>query len=281
MTLSRGAPVPWSSGLVLLRPTVIAGFLKRDLAIMTSYRVPLVMDAFFGLMNLLIFYYISRALGASSENLDGAPNYFAFVATGLSISLVIQAAATGVARRVREEQLTGTMEVLVAQPVSPSELSVGLAGFQFAFAITRASVYLLLAALLLGLDLSRANVVGYISMMVVSAAALLGLGILVGALTIVFKRAEALTAVLMLGLGLLGGALFPIEVLPAWVGPLTYLAPTRYVFHGVRQTLFGGDGWVADLLVLCGIAAVLLPASIIAFAMAIRRAQRAGSISQY
>ena len=55
------------------------------------------------------------------------------------MSLVVYATTTEVAYRVRDEQLTGTLEMLCAQPLRPVELAFGFTAFPLAFAVARAS----------------------------------------------------------------------------------------------------------------------------------------------
>jgi hypothetical protein len=53
--------------------------------------------------------------------------------------LVISAAAASLARRMLEEELTGTLEALCTQPLGSSSLALGSASFPFLFAIFRLS----------------------------------------------------------------------------------------------------------------------------------------------
>src|SRR5436305_2391940 len=113
----------------------IAALVRRDFRITLSYRTALVSDLAFGLLNLTAYYYISKALKPGIHHgLGGAPSYFAFAAVGVAMTLVLQASVVGLSRRLREEQLTGTLEALVVQPISVPELASGLAGLPFLFA---------------------------------------------------------------------------------------------------------------------------------------------------
>ena len=51
-----------------------------------------------------------------AADLQGAPSYFAFAVAGILVSLVVASATAEIAGRVRDEQLTGTLELLCAQP---------------------------------------------------------------------------------------------------------------------------------------------------------------------
>ncbi len=265
-----------------LRPRVIRALVYRDYLITTSYRFAFFLDLFFGLVNLVVYFYISRIFtGVSSAELGGAPSYFAFAAVGVSITVVVQAASAGLAQRLREEQLTGTLEALHAQPVNSAEIAVGLVGFPFAFAVARAAFYLLIAALLLGLDVSQTDWPGFVLVLLASATALASIGMALGALVLVFKRGEALTALVTFALGFLGGAFFPLTLLPDAVEPLLRVIPTRFAFDGVRAALFQGRGWTDEIAALLVFSVMGLPAGVWAFSRALLHGRRSGTLAQY
>ena len=140
------------------RTHVVRALVWRDYLIARSFRGAFLLDAVFGLLSLLIYFFISRTFANEAPaGLSGTPGYFEFAAVGVALTVVVQAASSRLVQRVREEQLTGTLELIVAQPVTTTELSLGLAGFHFAFAVVRATAYLLAAAVLLAVDLSQAN----------------------------------------------------------------------------------------------------------------------------
>ncbi|HET7483303.1 MAG TPA: ABC transporter permease [Actinomycetota bacterium] len=260
---------------------MIAALIRRDFVTARSYRTAFVMDTAFGFLNLLVYYFISQAIGPISSNLQGAPSYFAFAAVGASMTLVIQAATTGLARRIREEQLTGTLEALVGQPITSTEIALGIAGFPFMFAMVRAAAYILFASTFLGLSLAGADWIGFAVVLFCSGAALGAVGILLCALVVMIKRGDSLIILTTFALGLLGGAVFPRLVLPDWVQKLTVIVPTRYSFDGVRNALFLGQGWADDASGLLLATAILFPLGMAAFGFAIGFARRRGTLGEY
>lgn len=260
----------------------IWALIVRDWGVTRSYRTALFTDLAFGFINLAVYHFISQTLRPRvGHGLDGAPTYFAFAAVGVALSVVLQASMSGLARRVREEQLTGTLETLLAQPISSVELAFGLAGFPFLFALARAFAYLLLAGAFLGLSLAHVHWIGLVLAFLVSGLAFAGIGIILAALVIVFKRAESLAAFGTVGLTLLGGALFPVAVLPGWLKPLATVIPTRFAYNAVRGALFGVRDWVEPTLVLLAIGIGLLAVALALFAAAVRLVIRLGTVSQY
>lgn len=261
---------------------VVMALIRRDFLTARSYRIAFVMDMAFGLANLLVYYFISRALGdVTTENLSGAPTYFAFAAVGASMSLVIQAATAGLARRVREEQLTGTLEALAAQPVTTTEVAIGVAGFPFMFAMLRVALYVLVAAAFLGLDLGDADWIGFIIILIGSGAALGAVGVLLGGFVVAIKRGDSLIVLTSFALTLFGGAVFPRAVLPGWLQTITSLVPTRFAFDGVRNALFVGGEWAEEATGLLIESCALFPIALVAFGTAVGFARRRGTLGEY
>jgi ABC-2 type transport system permease protein len=232
-------------------------------------------------MNLIIFYFISKTVDLRSDSLQGASTYFAFALAGIVLTMVMQTATIGLARRIREEQLTGTLEVLVTQPITSVEMALGLTGFPFLFSVLRVSFYLLFAAFFLNLDVSHTSYLGLALILVASGAALAGIGIILGGVVLVLKQGEILASLVTFGFGLLSGALFPRTLLPEWLQRVGDLLPTRFALEGMRSALFEGDHWEGDLIALVVTAAVLVPASVVLFSLALRAVRRAGSLTQY
>lgn len=255
---------------------------RRDFRLARSYRLALVLDLLFGLANLLVFYYISATFrNAAASDLGGAPSYFAFAAVGIAITLVIQAASTGLAGRIREEQLTGTLEALLVQPVTVTELALGLASYPFLFAMARGAFYLLVAGLWLGVDFGKTSWLGFVLVLLAAAAAFSSLGGLLGAIVVVVKRGDALVGMVTFAMGIVSGAFFPISVLPGWLEPVGAVMPTRFAFEGLRSAIFEGGGWTGDALVLLAISVVSVPIAVWFFGRALALAQRAGTLTQY
>jgi ABC-2 type transport system permease protein len=256
--------------------------MRRDFAISRAYRLAFAMDLAFGVIDLAFYYFVSKTFeGAVTQDLGGAPSYFAFVTVGLAITVVIGATSAQLAQRVREEQLTGTLEALVTQPIKSSELAFGLGGLPFLLALARAGVYLIVATALLGVSFAGADWFGFAVVMAATGASLLGLGIALGALVLVIKRATVVVTLATFALGLLGGAFFPVSVLPDWLEPIAAVIPTRFAFDGLRAALFQGGGWESDAVALLGIAVVGVPVALWLFHTALDHCRRTGSLVQY
>ncbi|GAB3935823.1 hypothetical protein GCM10027614_11330 [Micromonospora vulcania] len=137
---------------------MVLALVRRDLGDPRQFRLPLLLDLAFGVVNLVVFLFISRVLTPSAgTDLAHSPSYFDFVAVGITFLLVLQAASTQLTSRVIREQRSGTLELLAAQPVPVSALAIGTAGYPFLFTLLRAGVYLAILGSVLGLRTEHAD----------------------------------------------------------------------------------------------------------------------------
>jgi ABC-2 type transport system permease protein len=268
---------------MLLRPTVVNALVRRDFLGTRSYRLAFLLDIFYGVLDLVLYFFISKTFqsAVSSSDLNGAPSYFAFAAVGLILGAVLVATSSGLGYRMREEQVAGTLEAINTEPITVLELCIGLVGFPFMFALSRAGLYLAIAAGFLDLDVSQTSWIGFLLVLLASAAAIAPIGILAGAAVLVFKRGQVVAGTLMYLMTILAGMVFPISVLPDWLESIAHLVPLTYAFNGARDALFNGSGWGTDVLVLLAWAVALWPVALVLFARGLAYAKRAGSLAQY
>jgi len=264
-----------------LKLSAIAALVRRDYQIRTSYRLALMLDFFIGALDVIVFYFISQTFNdGATASLGDAPSYFAFALVGIAVTAVIQATTAGIGVAVRDEQLTGTLEALVTQPLSVVEMAVGMCGMPFLLSTFRVALYLILGGAFFDVSFSEANWPGLVVLLIVTATAMSSIGIASAAAVMVIKRGQAIAGLLVFGMSLLGGAFFPVSVLPDWLQPLSDIVPTRFAFDGLRAALYGGEFW-GDALALVGFSVVGVPAAIWLFERALRHGRRAGSLAQY
>ena len=114
-----------------------------------------------------------------------------------------------------------------------------------------------------------------------SAFAMLGIGVLAGAATVVFKRGGSVVTVSVFAMTFISGAMFPIALLPEWLQPIGQAMPTAAALDGMREALYGdGSPWSAALI-LVGWGVVLLPLSLWLFSLALNKARAQGALAQY
>ena len=265
--------------------TAWAAFIRRDWRIARSYRFPFIAAAIGGLVSIALFYYLSTIvrrdrLPAGSGRAQG---YFAFALVGLILMQLLVVGIYAVARRVREEQIAGTLEAVVATPTPTWLIAVGSASYELLWALGSGAASAIAAEALFGvqIDLRGAAVPSLIAALIATFALACALGIAVAALTILFKQTTAITSALAVAVALLSGVYFPTANLPSLLRSISWASPFRWSLDVVRPALYNGHIPPWELAGLCATAAAALPLAIAAFAAALSRARKTGTLAQY
>ncbi len=267
------------------RLSVVGAFLNRDFRINLSYRAAFALQGLTILLPLALYFYLGRVVDqtdfGAQQNLDGG--YFAYAAVGLALLTIVQISLASFSQKLREEQMTGTFEALMATPASPSLIVLASAAYELVRGGIRALLLITVAVVLFGLDLDLdPGSLGVVAAALVGSLALFAaLGVGVAAFTVVFKQTAALVGIVAYGLGILGGVYFPIEVMPTPLEEVARALPFTWGLDVLRASLLGGDVDPLQLAGLFASAAVLLPVALLGFVHAVNRARRTGSLAEY
>ncbi len=264
---------------------VCAAFLRRDALIDASYRANWLFRTAAIFFSLWSLFFLGRAFGQTSPFLARyGGDYFAFALIGIAFTMLTGGALSGVARRVRELQLLGGLEALFAAPVAPFHLVLMLALYPMILAIAQACLLVGLGIGVFGASFAHANLGAAALATALALAAYLALGILSASIVLVFKRGDPLAWLIGALTYLLSGVVYPAEVLPAALRPLSALLPATHALEALRLSLLRSAEWgealarpLAALLLFC---ALLWPAAALCLRLALRRARRAGNLGQ-
>ena len=204
----------------------IWAFLKRDLAIELTYRTSFVFQVGSVLFTVIFFAILSRLVGESSTPYmhPYGGTYLSFVFLGIAFNSFMFNGLTSFGNQVREAQLAGTLEAVLMTPVSLSVfvLSSGLWGHMQTS--LRALAYVI-AGMIMGMNLSGANLPGAFLILVLGVLAFDALGIMGAAVVMLTKRALPFMGVFSTASALLSGVFFPCKFCPAKSSGWRHLSP--------------------------------------------------------
>jgi len=276
-TLQRG------SGL---RATLYKAFamFKRDATLDFSYDVSFWVRWLSIVVTVFVFYFISNLIPPSPRFGFGghADTYFDFIIISLAFIRFQATAIQCFQNAIRNDQMAGTLEVLMATPTSLPTiiLSTGL----WAFTLTFVQVFLTLGlGLLLGLNLSHINYPSLIVFVLLTIACMSPLGVMSAASIMTFKQAGPTSFVMGSATNLLGGALFPVALLPVYLQYVSWLLPITHSLNGIRAATHGATltQLAPDAIWLLVASAILLPISLWSFSRAVLRAKVDGTLGHY
>jgi ABC-2 type transport system permease protein len=264
----------------------VFAFVKRDFQNDISYKLSFLLQVFGIFINVSVFFFLSKLLGAAQipQLSQYGGNYFAFVLIGIAFNYYLNVALYSITQSIREGQMTGTLEALLVTQTEIPTIIISSSIYSFLFATIRVIIFLIIGVLIYGLDLTRANYLGALIILLISIISFSSFGILSASFVMVLKRGDPVAGIFNGISWLLGGVYYPIAILPVWLRAFSYFIPVTYSLEGMRLALLKGASCyqlLPNILSLLAFTAVLMPISIYAFQFAIRLAKRDGSLTHY
>ena len=269
---------------ILSEARKVSAFLRRDLLEAWSYRLAFITDAINMALQALLFFFIGQIVdpAALPTFAGGQITYFEFVLVGIAVSMVVGVGLFRAAAALRNEQLMGTLEVLLMTPTTSATIQVGSVAYDLLYVPLRTGLFFLAVTLAADVDINTAGILPAIVTLMCFVPFVWGLGILYAASTVTFKVAGGGFVVSILTMT--SGAYFPVGVLPGWLERLSELNPMTLAVNAMRETLLGDGGWSevgGALLVLAPASLVTLALGIVAFRAALLRERRRGTLGLY
>lgn len=264
----------------------IWAFIKRDFLNEISYRTAFILQFFGMFVSILIWFFISKIISSDIPGLDGL-DYFSWVLVGLAFTSYLNTALSSFARKMRNEQLTGTLEAMLATPTRIPVVIFSSAAWDFIFSSFRVVAYLLLGALFFAVTIHVSNILPFLIILILTILSFSGLGILSASFILYFKKGDPINFFITGVMTLFGGAYFPIETLEKvhpFLVKISYVLPLTYCLKAIREALLKGASLsmlTDEILILAAFAIVIVPVSLLAARLAIWKAKQEGSLIQY
>ena len=180
-------------------------------------------------------------------------------------------------------------------PVARSVHLLGVSLFSLLNSILTSTVVLVGLMLFTNLNLRGANLFGVFVVLAVSTMAFVGLGLFAAVFPVMSaERGAEATHIFQGSLLLVSGVYYRIDVLPAWMQPLSALSPATYTLSACRKLFgVGNSNSTAEhlagaplsavsheLLVLALMGAILLPLGLFAFVRIEAWAKKTGKLKR-
>lgn len=156
------------------------------------------------------------------------------------------------------ERVAGTLERLMASPISRAELVVGyILGFGV-FALLQAVAVVVVAVY--ALQVHYAGSIGWVFVVVaVLTLAAVNLGIFLSTYARTELQAVQFIPLVIVPQGIFCGLIWPVSALPGWMQPISYVFPITYAVRALRAVMLEGRGLTdaavaPDLLAIFGFA---------------------------
>jgi ABC-type polysaccharide/polyol phosphate export permease len=264
----------------------VFAFLRRDFLTAFSYRLPFVADWLSLLLQTLIFAFIGKLIRPEAlPTYRGLPiDYLEFVAVGITLSSFIAVGLSRLSTALRQEQVQGTLEVLLLTPTAWGTIQLGSAVYDVLYVPIRTAVFLGLTTLVFHASYEVSGLMPALAVLVAFIPCVWGFGVVSASATLTFRRGSGGIGILVTLATLGSGTYVPLAVLPSFAQRVAGYNPIAIAVSAMRDALLGGASFseVAPAiakLVPMSIGAMLLGA--IAFRAALARERRNGTLGLY
>lgn len=264
---------------------VAAAFLRRDLREALTYKFSFVSSVVGIFLSSATFYFVAKLVPSGTPSLGPfGGDYFSFAVVGVAFAGLLGMFQEGLASVVRSAQLSGTLEALLVTPLPVPAILFGSSLYSLLFQVFRTALHLGVALAFFGLGLGRINLPSVAAVGLLTVVCFLSVGVLSASFILVYKTGNPFSWVLGTVSGLLGGVVFPVALLPSWIRWVSSLLPVTYALDGMRKCLLASASFseiLPDVAALAAFDAVLLPLSLVAFRLAVRKAKKDGTLSHF
>lgn len=129
---------------------------------------------------------------------------------------------------VARERELGTFDQLLVSPLVPSEIVIGKIVPGVIIGMLEGSFMLIVGIFILGVPFTGSILLFFLAMFVF-VTAISGIGLFISSISATQQQAMLGTFVFMMPSVLLSGFATPIENMPDWLQPITYIVPLRYM----------------------------------------------------
>ncbi|MGH8925906.1 MAG: ABC transporter permease, partial [Acidimicrobiia bacterium] len=268
----------------MLRKTagISQAFLKLGFQQAVSYPLAFVLGQAAAIVPVFIFFFVSQLTGGTQARVGG--DYFTFVVTGLVSLKLVDAGLRGLGAELDRAINRGWLEMFLVEPIRWRMLPFGLVQWPLMQGLVGAAITLVIA-LALGARFRPEGIPVALLVTVLGIGAGLAIGLISGAFKVLAKSGDPVLFLYTLATQVFAGGFFPVDLLPAYLRPISYLLPHTYVLAALRRVLMengselSGPSASQAVLMLVAFCAILLPLSLWLYGRALEYGRKLGVLS--
>jgi ABC-2 type transport system permease protein len=240
----------------------------------------------YNVVNALSIIYLGAGVSLIANVQINTPYLILYVLIGTSVWSYLSVTFEGVTDLITIERWEGTIEHTFMAPISRFTHLVGSCWYAVVHGMLFTFIQLLVVSAFFKLDLSHANYLTALFMLMLGSVSFIGFGIAASVLPLLYtERGSQMSYIVRAILLLVSGVYAPIAVLPSWMQIMAYGSPATYVLDGLRAALLSNQViWSTQIwndtwpLIITGIVSV--PAGIYIFRLAEMHAKRTGKLKR-
>lgn len=252
-------------------------FVERNANLIKRYWAWELVWLAYSIVNALSITFIGKAFGDDRTIL--------FLLVGTLVWHYLALVFDLVSESIQWERWEGTIEYTFMAPISRFTHLMGQAAFAVFYGVLHTSVILIMVTLFFQIDLSKANFLSMLAIIVVGSGSFIGLGMLAAVLPLLSpEKGLQMTNIIKALVLLVSGVYYTIDVLPGWMQKLSLISPAYYMLTGMRAALMDGASVGAllqsTLLPLLITGALTMPLGLWVFTRAEQYAKATGKLKR-
>ena len=215
-------------------------FLK-DFKIAISYKAQFAFSIISIFITILTFFLISKLVDSgNSIYLKEYSSYMFFLIFGVISAEISMILITNPSKNIREMQLTGVFEELIASGKNISAIILSTFIYPIVWLSLRVMVYIIAGVFIFNIELSSLSYITIISSLVF-AISMIGVGLISISSVITIKSGNYIGTMYLSISSLLGGVAYPISVVPEKIRFMSDLLPTTHFLNIFRLDAINAD----------------------------------------
>jgi ABC-2 type transport system permease protein len=254
--------MPQGAAAVLRHELIgLAGVFERNVYLVRRYIWWDIAFFVWTVANTLTIVFIGEGIQAAGGEID-VQRTTATLLVGAVVWAYLGVIFEILTETVAWERWEGTIEYTFMAPLSRPVHLFGMGLFAIVYGIARAILLFGVVALFFDLDLSNADFVGAIAVLLVASFSFIGIGMMTAVLPLISPEKGTQLGFMAQGILLvISGVYYDVDVLPEWMQWFSTISPATYALDGLRDAILDGDGLTAmgdELwpLVLIGIVSI-------------------------
>jgi ABC-2 type transport system permease protein len=182
------------------------------------------------------------------------------------------------------ERWEGTIEYTFMAPIHRFTHLAGMCLFAILYGLVRTSIVLMVVAFFFDLVIPFTSLLHALLVLAIGSPAFMGLGLIAAVFPLLSPERGAQATHIIQGIILLvSGIYYSVDVLPAWLYPLSVISPGTYALEAARAAILQGAGLTTlwpELVKLFMIGITLIPLGLWIFSRAEAYAMRTGKLKR-
>jgi ABC-2 type transport system permease protein len=276
--------MPQGAAAVLRHELIgLAGVFERNVYLVRRYIWWDIAFFVWTVANTLTIVFIGEGIEAAGGEID-VQRTTATLLVGAVVWAYLGVIFEILTETVAWERWEGTIEYTFMAPLSRPVHLFGMGLFAIVYGVARAILLFGVVALFFDLDLSNADFVAAMAVLLVASFSFIGIGMMTAVLPLISPEKGTQLGFMAQGILLvISGVYYDVDVLPEWMQWFSTISPATYALDGLRDAILDGDGLMSmgdELWPLVVIGIVSIPLGLWVFRRGELYAKRHGKLKR-